>query len=86
MPDLARGVMTGASDFLMMPDPETFQILPWTGNDGGSKTGWLISEICYSDGSSINISTRHILRQAINRLEAQNLTFICGLEVASFMF
>jgi glutamine synthetase len=80
-----KGVMTGASDFLMMPDPVTFQILPWTDHENGSKTGWLISDICYSDGRSINISTRHILRQAINRLEAQNLTFICGLEVEFYV-
>ena len=80
-----KGVMTGASDFLMMPDPDTFQILPWTGHDGGSKTGWLISDICQNDGSSINISTRHILKQAIKRLTARELGFICGLEVEFYV-
>lgn len=80
-----RGVLTGASDFLMMPDPQSFRILPWTEHENGSRTGWLISDICYPDGRAIDLSTRHILRQAITRLEAQNLAFICGLEVEFYV-
>lgn len=74
------GVMTGASDFLMMPDPETFKILPWA-----PKTGWMISDIVHNDGSEIAISTRRILQQSIAKLQGRNLTFVCGLEVEFYV-
>ncbi|MCF6320682.1 MAG: glutamine synthetase family protein [Rhizobiaceae bacterium] len=74
------GVMTGASDFLMKPDAQTFRILPWLEN-----TGWLLSDISMQEGSEIEISTRHILRKTIDRLAERELEFICGLEVEFYV-
>src|ERR1700688_4446788 len=33
--------MQGAGDFIMVPDPATFHVLPWTGPDGTPNTGWM---------------------------------------------
>jgi len=74
------GVMTGASDFLMKPDANSFKILPWL-----DKTGWLLSDICLPDGRDIELSTRHILRKAVDRLADRGLEFICGLEIEFYV-
>ena len=70
------GVMTGASDFLMMPDASTYKILPWAPD-----TGWILSDILHTDGREIAFSTRAILQKALARLEQQGLRFVTGLEV-----
>lgn len=74
------GVMTGASDILMLPDPQTFRILPWI-----SKSGWIISDIHQADGSAIDLSTRQILRHALARMHDKGLDFIAGLEVEFYV-
>src|SRR5580658_7067099 len=37
--------MQGAGDFVMVPDPATFRILPWTGNNGAPNTGWFLCDM-----------------------------------------
>ncbi len=74
------GIMTGASDFLMLPDPSTFKILPWA-----PTTGWMISDIYQTNGRAIDLSTRNILRKALKRLRARGLEFMSGLEVEFYV-
>lgn len=74
------GIMTGASDFLMLPDPATFKILPWA-----PTTGWMISDIYQTDGRAIELSTRHILRKSLERLHQLGLEFVSGLEVEFYV-
>jgi glutamine synthetase len=74
------GIMTGASDFLMLPDPATFKILPWA-----PTTGWMISDIFQTDGRAIKLSTRQILRKSLERLHAMGLEFVSGLEVEFYV-
>jgi len=75
-----KGVMTGASDFLMLPDPSTFKILPWAPD-----TGWILCDIYHNDGSKIAFSTRQIMKDALARLEARGLQFVTGLEVEFYV-
>ena len=70
------GVMTGASDFLMLPDPETFRALPWAAG-----TGWLLSDLYLASGEEIALSTRRILRRALARLKERDMALVAGLEV-----
>ena len=74
------GVMTGASDFLMMPDPTTFKILPWA-----DKTGWMLSDLVQMDGAPMPLSTRGILKDAVARLRAKGMEFVAGLEVEFYV-
>src|ERR1700680_2056312 len=49
--------MQGAADFIMVPDPATFQVLPWVQN-----TGWLLCDIHFTNGKPVPFSTRQVLR------------------------
>ncbi len=73
--------MTGACDFIMVPDPSTFRVLPWA-----NKTGWMLCDIYFSDGQPIPFSTRQILRSALKRLEEKGWDYIAGLEVEFHIF
>ena len=71
-----EGTLTGASDILMVPDPATFRVLPWSPH-----SGWLLCDLYHKDGAPIPISSRAILRKAIERLAATGRRLVCGLEV-----
>ncbi len=51
--------MEGAGDFMMLPDPATFCVLPWA-----SSCGWLLCDIYFADGSPVPFSARARLREA----------------------
>lgn len=70
------GRMTGAEDIVMIPDPATFKVLPWSPH-----TGWMLADIYHSDGVPVSISTRGILKDAVARLDAAGYTFTAGLEL-----
>ncbi|MGQ9365605.1 glutamine synthetase family protein [Azospirillum sp. ST 5-10] len=70
------GEMTGAGDLLMVPDPTTFKVLPWS-----PESGWMLADLYHIDGRPVALSTRTILRDALARLEATGRRFVAGLEV-----
>ncbi len=73
--------MTGGGDFVMVPDPHTFRILPWAPG-----TGWMLCDIHFPDGSPVPFSTRRICRQAVDRLAKRGHDFVAGLEVEFHLF
>ena len=73
--------MTGAGDFLMVPDPTTFQILPWV-----ERTGWMQCDIYYPDGRAVPFCTRALCRNALNELSSLGFGLIAGLEVELHLF
>jgi glutamine synthetase len=73
--------MQGGGDFVMVADPDTFQILPWAAN-----TGWLLCDIYFTNGKPVPFSTRQILRDALARLAHQGFDFLAGLEVEFHLF
>jgi glutamine synthetase len=76
-----HGVLTGAGDVLMVPDPATFQVLPWSPH-----SGWILCDLYYKDGSPISFSPRRILREAIAKLAGNGKRMVCGLEVEFYVF
>lgn len=76
-----RGTLTGAGDILMVPDPGTFRVLPWSAH-----SGWMLCDLHQKDGTPITLSARGILRKAIARLADRGLKLICGLEVEFYVF
>ena len=68
--------MSGAGDIIMVPDPQTFRILPWS-----SQTGWLLCDIYFTNGRPIPFSTRQLLRQALELLAEDGYDYLAGLEV-----
>lgn len=73
--------MTGGGDFLMVPDPTCFHVLPWAPD-----SGWVLCDIFFDNGKRVPFSTRHILRDAIERLEAQGRRLVAGLEMEFHIF
>src|SRR6516165_966571 len=73
--------MEGAADVLMVPDPTTFRVLPWS-----PATGWVLCDIYFGDGRPIPFSTRHLYRSVLNKLSARGYEFVAGLEVEFHIF
>lgn len=71
-----QGVLTGACDVLMLPDPATFRILPWS-----PKNGWLLADLYHPDGTPVPVCSRSLLRRALAKLNATGRQIITGLEV-----
>ena len=73
--------MSGAGDFVMLPDPATFRVLPWA-----TSTGWLLCDIYFPDGTAVPFSTRRLLQQQIAALDDAGYAMTCGLEVEFHVF
>src|SRR5690606_41101307 len=67
--------MQGAADFVMVADPATFRILPWS-----PRTGWVLCDAYMTDGRPAPLETRGIVRRALSDLEELGLTLTAGLE------
>jgi glutamine synthetase len=73
--------MEGAADVLMVADPTTFRVLPWS-----PTTGWVLCDIYFADGRPIPFSTRHVFRGVIDQLDKRGYDFVAGLEVEFHLF
>jgi glutamine synthetase len=73
--------MEGAADVLMVPDPTTFRVLPWS-----PTSGWLLCDIHFADGRPVPFSTRQIYRSVLEKLGQRGYDFVAGLEVEFHLF
>jgi glutamine synthetase len=73
--------MEGAADVLMVADPQSFRVLPWS-----SATGWLLCDVYFADGRPIPFATRNLYKQVLGKLEARGYDFVAGLEVECHIF
>jgi glutamine synthetase len=73
--------MEGGGDFLMIADPTTFRVLPWA-----PRTGWVLCDIYFADGTPVPFSTRHLYRRALLKLAAAGFDYMAGLEVEFHVF
>jgi len=65
-----------ANNLMLLPDPDSFQLLPWT-----ESTGWLRAQPWFPDGRPVELDTRRVLQRALERLHSAGLAMRCGLEV-----
>jgi glutamine synthetase len=73
--------MQGGADFVMIPDPATFRVLPWA-----PKTGWVLCDIYFQDGTPVPFSTRHIYRSVLEQFADADFDYMAGLEVEFHVF
>lgn len=73
--------MTGAGDFIMVPDPATFHVLPWV-----EGTGWMQCDIYFTDGTPVPFCTRALCRRELGRLSGAGFDLRAGLEVELHLF
>src|SRR5579884_2577972 len=71
------------SDMLVRPDPATFQVLPWRGEQGG--TARMFCDILLPDGSPSYADPRHVLRRSLQRAAELGFTFYTHPEVEFFL-
>ncbi len=73
------------SDMVAIPDPATFVVMPW--RSGESKVGRMICDVVTPDGQPYEGDPRHVLRQALERMEGMGFdTFNVGPELEYFLF
>src|SRR6476659_4200060 len=77
--------MAGAGNFVMVADPTTFHVLPWTG-DGANNTGWMLCDTYFPNGKPVPFSTRALYRDALAKLANASFDFFAGLEVEFQLF
>ncbi len=73
--------LRGANDVLLVPDPDTFQKLPWSPH-----SAWIFCNPCLKSGESLSFSSRDILQNAISKLAAAKMKMLVGLEVEFHVF
>jgi glutamine synthetase len=75
------GGLSGAGDIVLVPDPSSFRILPWAG-----RTGWLLCDIYFPDGTPVPLSTRELCRRALRRLGEHGYELTVGVELEFHVF
>ena len=75
------GELTGAGDFIAVPDPSTFTVLPHTGRP----TGWVVCDEYLRDGSPHPLSSRVVLRRQCAKAAARDTEYVVGLEVEWYL-
>jgi len=73
--------MEGAADVLMVPDPLSFRVLPWS-----PATGWLLCDVYFADGRPVPFATRSLYRSVLDKLAKRGYDFVAGLEVEFHIF
>ncbi len=72
------------SDMYLVPDPETFAVMPW-GQDSGA-TARLICDVFTPDGQPFPGDPRFVLRRAMDEAAALGLLYCTGPEPEFFLF
>lgn len=72
--------MQGAGDVLMVPDPATFRVLPWS-----PTTAAVLSDLYFQDGRPVPFSTRDVYRRALDSLAKAGFDYVAGLEVEFYV-
>jgi glutamine synthetase len=75
------GRFAGAGDVVMVPDPSTFRILPWT-----QRTGLVLCSLRFPDGSRVPYCTRSILHDRLDALAERDLGLTVGAELEFHVF
>ncbi|WP_029723380.1 glutamine synthetase family protein [Salinispora cortesiana] len=80
-PGVGVAELLGAGDFVLVPDPRTFQVLP----RGQRRTAWVVGDEYLRDGSPHPLATRHLLRRVCARYAERDLAPVIGLEVEWYL-
>jgi glutamine synthetase len=72
------------SDMIAMPDPSTFQIIPWRPSD--RPVARMICDIQTPDGKPYEGDPRYILKRTLKKVNDQGYTFYVGPELEYFYF
>ena len=71
-------------ELILVPDYDTFMILPWRPQEG--KVAKFMCDVCYPDGTLFELSPRTILKDVIDKAKAKGYTFMIRPECEFFLF
>ena len=60
--------MTGSPNLVIVPDPESFRMLPWAPG-----VGWVLCDEYFTDGRPFHFSARQILKKQVARLAERKI-------------
>lgn len=72
--------MTGCPNFLMIPDPRTFRILPWA-----PRTGFVLCDLYFPDATPLPFCSRHVLHASLERVAQQGMDYVAGIEIEWYL-
>lgn len=72
------------SDVIAMPDPNTFQILPWSPKENG--VARMFCDVLEPDGSNFKGDPRWVLKKILKKAKDMGYTFYVGPELEFFYF
>ncbi len=72
------------SDMIAMPDPTTFQVLPWRPRERG--VARMFCDILHPDGTPFEGDPRYVLKRNLKRAADLGFTFYVGPELEYFYF
>ena len=73
------------SDMVLRPDPDTFNLLPWTTEDG-SREARLICDVSLANGKPFEGDPRYVLRRQLEIAGEMGYTMNVGPELEFFLF
>jgi len=72
------------SDMLALPDPATFEIVPWRGED--APVARMFCDIKHLSGDAFEGDPRHVLKRNLDRAREKGFTFYTAPEMEFFIF
>jgi len=72
------------ADMLALPDPSTFQLLPW--RDQGPATARMFCDIVMPDGSPSYADPRYVLKRTLSKAAEKGFTFYTHPEIEFYLF
>src|SRR5512136_1640898 len=73
------------SDMILRPDPDTFNLLPWTSEDG-SREARFICDVYLANGKPFEGDPRYVLRRQLEIAREMGYTMNVGPELEFFLF
>jgi glutamine synthetase len=72
---------TGFPDVVLVPDPNTFRVLPWA-----DRTGWMLCDAYFANGQPVPLDGRGLLRRQLAALAERGYDLVTGLEFEFSLF
>jgi glutamine synthetase len=71
---------TGFPDVVLVPDPTTFQVLPWA-----DRTGWMLCDVYFGNGQPMPLDGRGLMRRVLGDLADGGYDYLAGIEIEYYI-
>jgi glutamine synthetase len=71
---------TGFPDVVLVPDPTTFQVLPWA-----DRTGWMLCDVYFGNGQPMPLDGRGLMRRVLGDLAEAGYDYLAGIEIEYYV-